>query len=71
MQAWETIVLSNDHKPEDPKEAHRIQSFGGLVAASKDVDGNNVGPLRIWVPGSNPPVPGLAMTRAIGDKIAR
>lgn len=26
--------------------------------------------MRIWVTNSSPPVPGLAMTRSIGDKLA-
>ena len=33
----------------------------------KDFSGNAVGPLRVWL--SNLELPGLAMTRSMGDKI--
>lgn len=52
------------------REGHRIKSFGGKVEAYKDVNGDPLGPLRIWVPDIEPAVPGLAMTRSIGDKVA-
>lgn len=66
----EAVALSVDQKPDLPREAHRIKSFGGIVEAFKNVKGEPEGPLRIWDPHTQPPVPGLAMTRSIGDKIA-
>lgn len=41
---------------------------GGRVEAYKDADGNDIGPLRIWV--KEEQVPGLAMTRSFGDLVA-
>lgn len=55
--------LTVDHKPQDPQEKTRIQSSGGeVVRLESDV------PHRVFVKGGE--VPGLAMSRAIGDLIA-
>jgi serine/threonine protein phosphatase PrpC len=66
-ETWEAIGLSNDHKPEIPGERDRIEANGGMVEAYIDQTGTPLGPYRVWVRGSNPPVPGLAMSRSIGD----
>ena len=47
-----------------------ILKAGGLVEPYTDAYGESIGPERIWIPNSEPPVPGLAMTRSIGDKLA-
>lgn len=61
---WEAVDLSLDHKPDRQDEATRIIQFGGRIEAS-----NNVGALRIWKKYED--IPGLAMTRSIGDNAAR
>ena len=62
--SWKSRKLSQDHKPNRPDEASRIISKGGRI--SSHVHG---GPLRIWYKTEN--IPGLAMTRSIGDKASR
>ena len=37
--------------------------------AYKDEDGNDIGPLRVWLKEAD--LPGLAMTRSLGDGIAQ
>ena len=41
---------------------------GGRIEAFKDQDGNFVGPSRVWL--LNQDIPGLAMSRSIGDVVA-
>lgn len=55
--------LSWDHKPQDREEKQRIVSQGGEVVR---LDGDV--PHRVFVKGGD--VPGLAMSRAIGDCVA-
>ncbi|KAF4655705.1 hypothetical protein FOL47_009326 [Perkinsus chesapeaki] len=50
---------THDHTPDDPAELKRIESAGGEV---REIAG---GSKRIYVKGTN--LPGLAITRAIGD----
>lgn|ERR1711871_695293 len=59
--------LSVDNKPDDPKEKARIESSGGRVAPMED-QGEFFGPHRVWL--KNKRLPGLAMSRAMGDTIA-
>mmetsp|Transcript_23644 Transcript_23644/g.37207 ORF Transcript_23644/g.37207 Transcript_23644/m.37207 type:complete len:337 (-) Transcript_23644:166-1176(-) len=61
-------ALSIDQKPELESEARRILLSGGRVQACRDCDGNPVGPLRVWL--KHQDIPGLAMTRSFGDKLA-
>ncbi|CAD8069045.1 unnamed protein product [Paramecium primaurelia] len=65
--SWQTIELTKDQKPSREDEARRILKAGGRIAAQQDIYGNQVGPLRVWLKTLN--APGLAMTRAIGDRI--
>ena len=60
------IQLTKDHKPNDTTERERIESKGGEVAR---VNWANFGPFRVWFKGKN--FPGLAMSRSIGDNIAK
>ena len=41
---------------------------GGRIFPYRDEDGEQMGPLRIWVKEQN--IPGLAMTRSFGDYVA-
>jgi len=57
------LGLSSDHKPQDREERQRIVGHGGEVVR---LDGDV--PHRVFVKGGD--VPGLAMSRAIGDCVA-
>ena len=59
---YEAIRLTCDHKPEIPHEFYRIQNKGGEVIV-KDSK------YRIY--GKNKKIPGLNMSRALGDKFAQ
>lgn len=66
--SWMVKELSRDHKPELKEEYQRIKSKGGRVASCLDMDGLPAGPKRVWL--KNEPLPGLAMSRSIGDLVA-
>jgi serine/threonine protein phosphatase PrpC len=69
-EIWKVIVLSRDHKPEFESERKRILSFGGRVEALFDTETRKqLGPYRVWLKDEN--VPGLAMSRSMGDEVAR
>jgi serine/threonine protein phosphatase PrpC len=59
--------LTKDHKPVGA-ERIRIVNNGGRVQRMVDTTGREVGPARVWLGTSW--VPGLAMSRVIGDTIA-
>ena len=63
------IPLSTDHKPDLPGEYERIQACGGMVDTIRDMYGNGLGPNRVYKAGYN--IPGLAMSRALGDLQAK
>ena len=63
------IELSTDHKPDLPGEKDRIYSRGGIVDRITDIFGGKVGPQRVWKAGCN--YPGLAMSRSLGDFMAK
>ena len=65
--AFSVQELSKDHKLEDPKECERILKRGGRVESFKDtMNGDEaIGPKRVWLPDQE--VPGLAMSRSMGD----
>ena len=60
--------LSFDHKPENYEEKQRITKAGGRVTPIKE-NGKYVGPYRVWVKNSD--YPGLAMSRSLGDFVAK
>ena len=62
------ISLSKDHKPLDEIEKRRIELKGGEIHQLKDGD-EYYGPYRVWVKGEK--YPGIAMSRSIGDAIAK
>mmetsp|Transcript_9508 Transcript_9508/g.18397 ORF Transcript_9508/g.18397 Transcript_9508/m.18397 type:complete len:453 (-) Transcript_9508:1638-2996(-) len=66
--SWEAIPLSIDHKPDDPLERARILKHGGRVEPIMNEDRSFVGPARVWLKTEN--VPGLAMSRSLGDVVA-
>lgn len=63
------VPLSEDHKPESAVETERINNMGGRVDQYKDGKGDKAGPYRVWV--KHGEYPGLAMSRSIGDQIAK
>ena len=66
---WVAIDLSRDHKPTEKDEAKRILNRGGRIKPFTDeVTGEEYGPQRIWI--KKEEVPGLAMTRSFGDRVA-
>lgn len=60
------IQLSRDHKPEVKDEYERIIASNGRVERAPA--NASIGPFRVWLRNEN--LPGLAMSRSIGDFIA-
>jgi serine/threonine protein phosphatase PrpC len=65
---WGLKEITKDHKPDVASERQRIVESGGRVESYINSQGDRVGPLRVWLKGEN--IPGLAMTRAVGDLVA-
>lgn len=65
----QAIGLSIDQKPENPKEKARILKAGGRVEPLPGPPGEDVGPPRVWL--AEVDVPGLAMSRSIGDEVSQ
>lgn len=61
-------ALSRDHKPDDPLEKKRILAEGGRVETLPGPPGVDMGPYRVWL--ATVDVPGLAMSRSIGDSVS-
>ena len=61
------IELTRDHKPTESDEKKRILENDGRIQPFFE-DGEFVGPERIWI--KEEEVPGLAMTRSFGDRVA-
>jgi serine/threonine protein phosphatase PrpC len=59
--------ISIDHKPDREDEQRRIVATGGRVFAVEYDDGIS-GPPRVWL--GHMDIPGLAMSRSIGDTVA-
>ena len=66
---WTSHNLTRDHKPTEKDEAQRIYNSSGRIQSFIDEEtGEFVGPKRVWLKEDN--VPGLAMTRSFGDRVA-
>lgn len=65
--AWIAVPVSDDHKPDRADEQRRIESRGGRVFAVSYEDGID-GPPRVWL--GHMDIPGLAMSRSVGDTVA-
>lgn len=61
--------LTRDHKPDEQDEYQRIMEQNGRVDSFKDQNGDPMGPMRVWL--KDEEVPGLAMSRSLGDKVAQ
>lgn len=66
--AWGFVELSFDHKPCNRAEKLRIEAAGGRVEPYRDPAGTFIGPNRVWL--QHEQLPGLAMSRSIGDLVA-
>ena len=66
--AFIALQLSRDHKPDLSDEQARILGFGGRIAPIMDEEGRAIGPMRVWFKSED--VPGLAMSRSLGDSMA-
>jgi len=64
----EALALSEDNKPENPDEKARILKSGGVVHPLPGAPDEDCGPNRVWLADAD--VPGLAMSRSIGDEVA-
>jgi serine/threonine protein phosphatase PrpC len=62
------VELTFDQKPEMAEEQKRIEAAGGIVEPILDPYEGPVGPCRVWV--KRQAIPGLAMSRSLGDKLA-
>ena len=63
------VALTIDQKPNHDIELARIEKSGGKVQQLTDEYGKKVGPFRVWQ--KNGILPGLAMSRSIGDGVAK
>jgi serine/threonine protein phosphatase PrpC len=63
-------ALNRDHKPELKDEAERILKSGGRIDSFRDYynNGEPIGPQRVWL--KDEEMPGLAMSRSFGDRVA-
>mmetsp|Transcript_37659 Transcript_37659/g.83858 ORF Transcript_37659/g.83858 Transcript_37659/m.83858 type:complete len:441 (+) Transcript_37659:163-1485(+) len=64
----EAVDLTYDHKPTNPEEKARILRSNGRVERLVDEMGQPMGPFRVWLQYAW--IPGLAMSRALGDVLA-
>ncbi|OMJ92965.1 hypothetical protein SteCoe_4186 [Stentor coeruleus] len=62
------ITLTIDQKPNNEEELKRINNSGGIVEKIIDDLGQPIGPYRVWSKKIH--LPGLAMSRSIGDRFA-
>ncbi|KAK8814239.1 hypothetical protein WA158_008101 [Blastocystis sp. Blastoise] len=64
---YDIEAITKDHKPDVESERKRIIDSGGRVF-SVEYDDGLTGPPRVWLQDAD--LPGLAMSRSLGDKIA-
>jgi serine/threonine protein phosphatase PrpC len=65
---YEAVSLTKDHKPTLAEEKARIIASSGRVERLVDEVGQPIGPFRVWLQYAW--IPGLAMSRALGDVLA-
>ena len=62
-------LLNRPHNFDTDEEKTRVEAAGGRILRFKDPDDNFVGPYRVFLP--DQPLPGLSMSRSVGDVIAK
>ena len=67
-KTFKHLQISRDHKPDDKEEQSRIIQNGGRVESYKGENDEDIGPARVWLKDED--LPGLAMSRSIGDLLA-
>lgn len=65
----QVVELSYDQKPENPGEKERILAAGGRVQPLPGPPDEDCGPHRVWL--ADVDVPGLAMSRSVGDEVSQ
>ena len=65
----QAIGLSIDQKPDNPREKARILKSGGRVEPLTGPPDEDCGPQRVWL--AEVDVPGLSMSRSIGDEVSQ
>ena len=68
---WTCKQLSFEHVPSYAKEMKRIMINDGKIERLKNELGEEIGPLRIFQKEKDNMLPGISMTRSIGDSIAK
>ena len=68
---WKPKQLSIDHEPNSPNENRRIIQCNGRVDKLKNEFGEEIGPPRVFDKDTDSTSPGIAMSRSIGDDIAK
>ena len=59
------VLLTHDHRPDLPGEKDRIYLNGGMVDRLSDINGEKIGPPRVYKVGYN--YPGLKLSRSLGN----
>ena len=68
---WSYKQLSLDHVPSSPNENKRILSNNGKVKKLINEAGEEIGPFRIFEKNKDSDLPGLSLSRSIGDSMAK
>lgn len=71
INKWSSKQLSFDHIPTSPNENKRIISMNGKVKKITNENGEEIGPFRIFEKENDTFLPGISMSRSIGDSIAK
>lgn len=61
--------MSRDHKVSDLDEQQRILKSGARIERIKDTDGNEIGPLRVFLKKED--LPALSISRCFGDTLGQ
>ena len=71
LNKWTCKQLSLDHIPTSPNENKRILSDNGKVKKLRNEMGEEIGPYRVFEKDKDSILPGLSMSRSIGDSMAK
>lgn len=71
LNKWNCKQLSFDHIPTAPEEIKRIMSMNGKVKRIRNELGEEIGPFRVFDKEKDSILPGISMSRSIGDSVAK